>query len=109
MSDPIEYLDERDDVEKTEYKRYRVDEGEVTVELWHDAEGLATIFKKAMDNVVSPRGLQDFAKEQALAVRETRVDSSVQYQDIEDFYPNIAEQLKEAADDNRDYEYERGI
>jgi len=67
MSDPIEYPNERDDVAKTEYTRRHVDKGRVTVELWHDAEGLQAIFQKAMDGVVSPRGLQEYAKERALA------------------------------------------
>lgn len=75
MSDVIEYLEQRDDVEKTEYSR--VDNTKmrrVDVEMWHDAEGLHKIFEKARTGDFSERGLMDKAEEVSLAVRTTEVD-----------------------------------
>jgi hypothetical protein len=95
MVDTIEYLNERDDVEKTEYQRRKVGEEHITVELWHDPEGLQAIFQKAMDAGHSPRGIQEFAKERALAVRETRLSNDAR---MSAMYPDIVEQLKEEAD-----------
>lgn len=103
MTDVIELLNERDDVEKTSYTRLDADDGKIKVELWHDTEGLQVLFEKAMDGLYSERGLQKCAKKRALVVRETRIENVP----FETLYPDIVEHLKEVSDHDEDYEYQR--
>lgn len=108
MSDPIEYLDDRDDVKKTKYSAHRPDEGRVRIEMWHDAEGMKRVFDKALAGLVSEKALRKFAEEQALAVRRTTIDPSVQWRDLESLYPETISYLKEDHElPEGGYEYKR--
>jgi len=94
MVDVIEVLEQRDDVAKTEYEQHRVDEGRVTIEMWHDTEGLQRIAERAMTGVaLSQKGMENLAKEEALVTRETKVNT---YTDLRALYPNVSEQLEDS-------------
>jgi len=102
MDDLIERLDERDDVAKTEYEQHRADEGRVTVEMWHDTEALQRIAERAITGIaLSQKGMQKLAEDEALVIRETRMENVP----VKSLYPDIVEQLKEESDKNEDYEY----
>ena len=94
MSDPIDVLNERDDVAKTEYTRYEADTNDqVTVELWHDTESLQRIAERAMTGVaLSQKGMQNLAEDEAIAKRETRIDT---WADIAALYPETVKRLED--------------
>lgn len=99
MTSAIESLEERDDVEKTEYTRTVVDKGEVTVEMWHDVESLQRIAERAITNVArSQKGMEKMAEQKALAIRKTTTS-------FKSMYPKVLDRLKEEAEQNEDYEY----
>jgi hypothetical protein len=105
MTDAIDVLNERDDVAKTEYTRHKADTNDqVTIELWHDTESLQRIAERAMTGVRSQKGMQKLAEDEAIAVRETRIDT---FTGIDALYPDIVECLKEEIDKSEDYEYNR--
>lgn len=103
MDDAIEDLNERDDVEKTEYTYRDEEDGRVKVEMWHNSEALQRIFQRSIDGLVSPHGLREFAEEQAIIVRETRIVNPP----VNPARPDIVERLKEESEHNEDYEYRR--
>ncbi len=93
MEDVIERLDERDDVAKTEYEQHSVNEGRVTVEMWHDTEGLQRIAERAITGVaLSQKGMQKLAENEALVVRETNIDA---YTDLRALYPEVSKKIEE--------------
>jgi len=104
MDDIIEQLDERDDVSKTEYDQHRTGEGRVTVEMWHDTDALQRIAERAITGaVLSQKGMQKLAEDEALIIRETRMENVP----VKSLYPDIVEQLKQESEKNEDYEYRR--
>jgi len=93
MKSKIEVLNERDDVAKTEYQQYRADEGEVTVELWHDTESLQRIAERVITGTtLSQKGMEKMAKDEALATRETRIDLSER---LDILYPKTVNEFEE--------------
>jgi len=114
-NDTIEHIDNRDDVVKTEHTR-RTPSAEVTVEMWHDAESLGDLLIEFLEGPpVSPNAILDSAEDRALAVRETRIDSTKK---LETLYPDVTEdmdmeipsddlveELKECQDSETDYDY----
>jgi len=101
MPNAIEYLEERDDVKKTEYTRLSDDQfSHVKVEMWHDVEGLHYLFERARQGNNSTKGLNKVAEERALAVRETTTLFKA-------MYPKVLDRLKEESEKNEDYEYKR--
>ncbi len=101
MPTAIEYLEERDDVAKTEYTRVSKDEGEVTIEMWHDTESLQRIAERSITGVaLSQKGMQKLAEREALAVRKTTTS-------FEAMYPDVLDRLKDEYDSDAEYEYKR--
>lgn len=83
MSEAIDYLENRSDVAKTTYSYYDdTDDAQVTVEMWHTTDQLHHLFNKAMELDTSKRGLQRYAKEQAIATRTVRESLSALYPDV---------------------------
>lgn len=103
MSDLIEQIGDREDTVKTEY-RIVEDGDEKHIEMWHDLDRMKDVFDKAINGHTSQKGLLQFAKERAIAVRETRIDEM-----SEPVRSTMREQLKEvhAQDECQDYEYSR--
>lgn len=93
MTDAFELLKERDDVVKTEYQRQTLDRGKITVELWHNAEGLQNVAEEALTRVTSTRAMQECAKQHAIVVRETVVDES-SHKVLESLYPELMDEFE---------------
>jgi len=101
MPNAIEYLEERDDVVKTEYTRTVVEEGEVDVEMWHDIESLQRIAERVITGVAtSQKSMKKLSEDEALAVRKTTTSFKA-------MYPKVLDRLKEELEKNEDYEYTR--
>jgi hypothetical protein len=95
MEDPIEYLNERDDVKKTEYTRVGSDSGRIKIELWHDVTGLKRLFDRAIQGNTSEKGLRKFAEDCALVKRETDIAEPVLWRELDELYPEVTDRLGE--------------
>lgn len=100
MINGIDAIEARPDVEKTEYTR-RKNGNTVIVELWHDREGLQSLFEQSLEATLSERGMLEHGREQALAVRET----TIKRRPLDELHPNLTEYLEEQYDEENDYEY----